>query len=154
MENEVNPNEKWEWRDAHGGCGCHCQSTESTTLSLFPRLFIHSSLSLLISSFLFQRIHGFRCCSGSIPPNAKPKQTQTPELLKIVVTAATEILRIFIPAAPRYAPPLSLSPPYHGLSNEKNKFSRRIRTIFWSLFAEKVFQYPNSESTLHSSAIQ
>lgn len=72
---------------------------------------IHSSFDFLILVWYFyiQRIFGFRCCSSSTAPNAKPKQTQTPELLKIAVTGATEILRLFIPAAPRYARLLSPS---------------------------------------------
>ncbi|XP_012845628.1 PREDICTED: uncharacterized protein LOC105965606 [Erythranthe guttata] len=46
--------------------------------------------------FLFQRLGGFRCCSAA--PNGKSKGNQTPQLLKIAVSGATELLRLISPA--------------------------------------------------------
>ncbi|KAL7083872.1 hypothetical protein ACP275_14G188600 [Erythranthe tilingii] len=42
------------------------------------------------------RVGGFRCCSAA--PNGKSKGNQTPQLLKIAVSGATELLRLISPA--------------------------------------------------------
>ncbi|KAL8028775.1 hypothetical protein ABFX02_14G182800 [Erythranthe guttata] len=43
-----------------------------------------------------QRVGGFRCCSAA--PNGKSKGNKTPQLLKIAVSGATELLRLISPA--------------------------------------------------------
>lgn len=55
-------------------------------------------LILWIHLIYIQRVHDLRCCSTA--PDGKSKETQTPQLLKIAVGGATELLRLFSPAAP------------------------------------------------------
>lgn len=61
-------------------------------------LYSIGGLILWIHLIYIQRVHDLRCCSTA--PDGKSKETQTPQLLKIAVGGATELLRLFSPAAP------------------------------------------------------